>query len=734
MAVHCDGVTRRCAAYVAARGTSRRYTIAKIAPLAFTAALAAWLLTRPLTWSNFNVRRVGAVVDNGPSAAIISATLEHTSGGVMARKNGRTNVTRRKFLAGVAMTGAATALPVAGGRNADAPAEVKRPAATRPSTAAAQAELATPRVQSAPGTLPGRPGSDFMVDVIKSLDIDFVFSNPASSCRGIHESIVTYGGNRKPEFITCMHEESAVAMTHGYYKVAGKPAVALCHGTVGLQHAAMAIYNAWCDRAASIVLVGNRMDAATRLPGVPTTHAVQDPGALVRDFTKWDDNPQSLQHFAESMVRAYKIAMTPPLEPVLMALDEKLQEDAIEGGRPLTIPRLNQVAPPAGDPNAVREAARLLAMADNPVIVVDRVARTAAGVRHLVELAEALNAPVVDQLGRMNMPNNHYLYQLGGAGLIEQADVILGLELTDLWGTVNSLDDSVEMTQAHRPKAGARLISIGTGDLYIRANYQDFQRYQQVDIAIGADAEATLPMLTEYINQAIPAERRARIAERGDKARKGQAQARQRMLTDAAANAWDASPVSAARLSAEIWQQIKNENWALVSRDLSLSNWPHRLWTFDQHHQFIGGPGGAGIGYGLPAAVGAAFAHREADRRLCVNLQNDGDSMYAPGALWTAAHHQVPMLTIMWNNRAYHQEIMHLQRMANWRQRGIENPHIGTTIRDPFVDYAKLAEALGQVGIGPITDPKDLPAAIKRGVDAVKRGEPVLIDVVTQPR
>jgi thiamine pyrophosphate-dependent acetolactate synthase large subunit-like protein len=653
----------------------------------------------------------------------------------MTRKNARTEVSRREFLAGAAMTGAATAVSVSEGEKAAVTGEATKPAVSRPSTAAAQAELATPRVQVAPGTLSGRPGSDFMVDVLKSLGIDFVFSNPASSCRGIHESIVTYGGNKKPEFITCMHEESAVAMTHGYYKVAGKPAAALCHGTVGLQHAAMAVYNAWCDRAASIIMVGNRMDAATRQPGVPTIHTVQDPGSLVRDFTKWDDNPQSLQHFAESMVRAYKVTMTPPLEPVLMVLDEKLQEDGIDsGGRPLVIPRLNKVSPPAGDPNAVREAARLLAMADNPVIVVDRVGRTAAGVTHLVELAEALNAPVIDQLGRMNMPNNHHLYQLGGGGAIERADVILGLELTDFWGTVNSSDDSVEMNQAYRPKAGARLISIGMGDLYIRANYQDFERYQQVDIAIGADAETTLPMLTEYIKQAIPADRRAIIAERGDKARKGQAQARRGMLAQAAANAWDAIPVSAARLSAEIWQQIKNENWALVSRDSSLSNWPHRMWTFDQHHQFIGGPGGAGIGYGLPAAVGAAFAHREADRRLCINLQNDGDSMYAPGALWTAAHHKVPMLTIMWNNRAYHQEIMHLQRMANWRQRGIENPHIGTTIWDPYINYAKLAEALGHVGIGPITDPKDLAGAIKRGVDAVKMGEPVLIDVVTQPR
>jgi thiamine pyrophosphate-dependent acetolactate synthase large subunit-like protein len=650
----------------------------------------------------------------------------------MARKTSRTDVSRRKFLAGVAVAGAAGAVPAVKARAADA--EATAAFVKRPSTAAAQAELGTREVSGGEGTLSGPPGSDFMVDVLKSLDIDFVFSNPASSCRGIHESIVNYGKNTKPEFITCMHEESAVAMTHGYYKVAGKPAAALCHGTVGLQHAAMAVYNAWCDRAASVVMVGNRADAATRMPGVPTIHAVQDPGSLIRDFTKWDDNPQSLQHFAESMVRAYKVAMTPPHEPVLMVLEEKLQEDAMEKGRrPLTIPKLNMVAPPAGDPNAVREAAKLLAMAENPVIVADRVARTPAGIKHLIDLAEALNAPVIDQLGRMNMPNGHHLYTLGTA-LIRQADVILGLELTDFWGTVNDADDAATNAQRLRVKPGTKLISIGVADLYIRANYQDFERYQSVDLSIGADAEATLPMLTEYVKQAIPADRRAMIAARGEKAKKGQAQARERMLQAAAENAWNDSPVSSARLSAEIWNQIKNENWALVSRDSSLSNWPHRLWTFDQHHQFIGGPGGAGIGYGLPAAVGASFAHKQAGGRLCVNIQNDGDSMYAPGALWTAAHHKVPMLTIMWNNRAYHQEIMHLQRMANWRQRDVTTAHIGTTIWDPYVQYEKLAEALGHVGIGPITDPKDLGAAIKRGIEAVKMGEPTLINVVTQPR
>ena len=203
------------------------------------------------------------------------------------------------------------------------------------------------------------------------------------------------------------------------------------------------------------------------------------------------------------------------------------------------------------------------------------------------------------------------------------------------------------------------------------------------------------------------------------------------MRADAAAAAWDASPVSSARLCAELWPLIRSEDWALVGR--ALGGWPQRMWNFDKHYQYIGGSGGAGVGYNLPAAVGAALAHKE-HGRFAVNIQPDGDCMYAPGAIWTAAHHKIPMLTVMNNNRAYHQEVMHLQRMAAWRQRRMDRWHIATTIRDPFVSFAKLADAMGVAGIGPIESPSDLGPALKRGIDIVKRGEPVVIDVVMQPR
>jgi thiamine pyrophosphate-dependent acetolactate synthase large subunit-like protein len=571
-----------------------------------------------------------------------------------------------------------------------------------------------------------------MVDVIRSLDIKYLITNPASSLRGIHESLNNYGKNKDPELLTCMHEESGTAMAHGYFKVAGKPLGLLFHGTVGLQHATMAMYNAWCDRVPMIVMVGNHLDAANRPPLVPTQHSAQDPIAMVRDFTKWDDQPQSLQHYAESMVRAYRVCMTPPMEPVCISLDHHLQEGPING-EVLSIPKLRHVAPPQGNAKAVRDAAKMLVEAQNPVIVVDRAARTARGMALIVELAETLQCPVVDQYGRHNIPNNHHCSQ--PANVIGRADVVLGLELTDFWGTVNSFVDAEHPIQTPRVKAGTKLISIGVGDLYIRANYQDFQRFQEVDIGMGADAEATMPALIEAIKAAMTSERKAQNEKRAEVLKKAKAEQRER-ARQAAAVAWDASPISTARLSAELWAVIKNEDWALVSRDAQVSNWPHRLWTFDKYHQFIGGPGGAGVGYGAPAAVGAALAHRDAGGRLPVNIQNDGDMMFAPGVLWTAVHHKIPLLNVMHNNRAYHQEVMHVQRVANWRKRGVTSDSIGigTYINEPNIDYAKLAQSMGMQGIGAIEKPEDLGPALRRAVQIVKAGEPVLVDVVTQPR
>jgi thiamine pyrophosphate-dependent acetolactate synthase large subunit-like protein len=592
---------------------------------------------------------------------------------------------------------------------------------------------ASPQQQDAESLTTDRCGADCMVDLVRAIGLEYICTNPGSSFRALHEAIVNYGGNTKPELITCCHEESSVAMAHGFAKIDGKPIGVMAHGTVGLQHAAMAIYNAYCDRVPVYIIIGNTLDATERRPGVEWAHSVQDASSLVRDFSKWDDNPVSLEHFAESAVRAYKIAMTPPMGPVLIVADSGLQERPLTPDFKLTIPNLTIAAPPQGDSAAVADAARMLVAAENPVIVADRAARTPAGLASLVQLAELLQAAVVDQGGRMNFPSRHPLNQSAQSrAAIGAADVVLGLELTDFWGTVNSYRDQLHRSSRSILKSGAKTIAISTRDLGIKANYQEFQRYPELDLALTGDAEATLPSLVEAMKRLVTADRRRVFDQRGKKLADASRAALERAHADAA-YAWDAGPVTTARLSMEMWDAIENEDWSLVSDVNMVSNWPKRLWSFDKHYQFIGGSGGAGVGYTAPASLGAALANRP-HGRLTVTIQPDGDLMYAPGILWTAAHHRIPLLSVMHNNRAYHQELMHLQRMANRHNRGVDRAHVGTTIDDPNIDYAKVAQGMGVYAEGPIENPKDLAPALKRAIAVVKRGEPALVDVVTQPR
>jgi len=656
----------------------------------------------------------------------------------MARKDSGLKVDRRKFLTGVAVAGAAgTIAPqTASATPATSAAAARLPSALPPSAQTIAAETGTPDIGPYAGH--GRPGSDFMVDVIKTLDIKYLPANPASSFRGIHESLIDYGGNKQPEFLTCMHEESAVGMAHGYFKVAGKPLMTLVHGTVGLQHASMAIYNAFCDRVPVIVMGGTDLDAAYRPPGVPTVHSAQDINAMVRDYTKWDDTPVSAQHFAQSLVRAYKIATTAPYAPVMLALDAGLQQEPInDHGQKLYIPRYVKGAPPQGEMGAVREAARLLVNAERPVIVADRAINTTEGIKLLVQLAELLQAPVVRQRGRLNFPTTHYLGR--GAPAIRQADVILGLELTDYWATVNGFVDNNEhgvgMNESHL-KPGTKLISIGTNDLMTKSNYQEFQRFQAVDVQMAGDVEATLPSLIEAVKSALTADRKAAI-ERKVEANKKAWQKGRENTHQLAAIAWDASPISTARLTMEIYQQIKDLDWSMAVESGNTSNWSRRLLPMDKHYHWTGSSGGYGVGWGLPAAVGAALANRD-EGRFTVNIQGDGDFMYAPGVLWTAARHKIPLLTVMHNNRGYHQEVMHVQRLANFRNRvaylGNDMAPLGTSIQNPDIEYHKLAESMGWWAKGPIKDPAQLGPAIKEAVAVVKSGQPALLDVWTQPR
>jgi len=622
---------------------------------------------------------------------------------------------RRGFLKGSVAGAVALATPVA--------------ASSAPAKQPGKAPLKPSRLDEGLGPHPddnsylSSAGSDYMIDVLRKTGIDRVAFVPGDTFKGLHESLINYGMLTEPKmaYSAVNHEEISVAFCHGYAKVEGKPAACFVHATVGLQHASMALYNAWADRVPVFCIVGARIYSAERRMYVDWAHSVFDGPSLVRDFTKWDNTPLTLEDFGNAAVRAYKFAMTPPYGPVVLQTDMTLQENPLPNDTPPRIPFLPDSTPPAGDDAAVDEVARMLVAADNPVIAADRAARTPKGLALLVELAEALQCAVVDSQARFNFPWRHPLNQsMRQRPTVAQADLVLGLEMTDLHGIIGRLPKSVKR------------LSITSEDLYMKSNYGDYQHFADVNMAIEADAEATLPALIEAVRRRTPRTRQSAFKARGRKL----AEAHQKTLEasrEAAAVGWDEQPISVPRLCQELYAQIKHEDWALVNGTVFQSWWPQQLWHADKHYQYIGDAGAYGLGYLPGAALGAATAHAK-HGRLAVAIGGDGDFMFSPGVMWAAAHNHIPILYIIHNNKAYFNEIMALQRIANRRNRGITRTGIGNDLTEPGINYSKLAKSMGVAGFGPVTDPNELAPILKQAIAIVKKGEPVLVDVVAQGR
>ena len=639
----------------------------------------------------------------------------------MARNDDRIDaVTRRGFISGAGAASAAALTLSAGTREAAAAAPVASPI-TAPTPAQIAREAGTAQMPPLPPRAAKRPGSDLQVQVLRDLGVEYVASNPGSSFEALQESIVNYGEppNVKPEFITALHEESAVDMANGYGKAEGKPMCALLHGTIGLQHASMAIYQAYYSGTPLLIIAG-------RDDGFIQAHTANDMAAMVRSFTKWDAQPRTLAESLTAIQEAYRQAITPPTAPTLVVLDTELQKE--EAGD-LQIPKYQPPVIPGVDPSSAREIAASLLAANNPRIEVGQL-RTPEGIAQAVELVELVGACTSTRAmaGPMSFPQRH---PLCGPGANTRYDFRLGLEV----GPADVGLVGPKVTSLHTSRDTAR---IGFGGMRPQAPPpgRGVPAGEEIKRTINVDAQASLPaIIAEVRKQATKAQQR-RIAERTAKNAAANQTAFVAALTqalDVKRKGWDQSPVSTARIYAELWPLIMNEDWCLASPS-SFSGSHHReLWAHNKPYSYLGGQGGGGMGYGAGACTGAGLAAR-ARNRIVINVQTDGDMNYAPGALWTSAHHKLPVLTVMHNNRAWHQELMFLQYMSGVRGRGADRAHIGTTLRDPFINYAKMAEAYGMASEGPISDPSLLSAALARGVASVKRGEPYMIDVLTQPR
>lgn len=575
-----------------------------------------------------------------------------------------------------------------------------------------------------------RYGSDLIVDMMKSLGIEYVAINPGSSFRGIHDSLVNYNQNKNPEIILCCHEEIAVSVAHGYTKATGKPMAAIVHDIVGLQHASMAIYNAWCDRIPILVMGGTGpVDTSKRRPWIDWIHTALVQGNLVRDFVKWDDQPMGIGAISNSIMRGYRTAMTEPKGPVYLCFDVDLQETELKEDVILPdISRHRVPSPLQAETGALQEAARLLAQAERPVILADYMGRNPESMNYLVELADLLSVPVIDRGARHNFPNTHPCDLTGREKeLVEKADVIMGLDVMDLYGALVRHDIK---TKSSKPAItpDCKVIHASLADLAIRSWSSDVQELAPIDLPILADTRVFLPALIEEIrrqekfSKSVVEDRRKQLSRQHDEIRENSRRDLKRR--------WDESPISPPRMSHEIWQVIKDEDWTLVAG--AFRGWPRRLWDWKKPASFLGGYGGGGLGYSPGASVGAAIGLRDSGT-VCIDLQRDGDLLFTNSALWTASSYKVPLLMIMTNNRTYYNDEEHQEKVAITRGRPVENKGIGMRMESPPVDFAMLAKAFGIFSEGPIVDPTKIQPAVRRALKVVKEErKPALVDVIIQ--
>jgi thiamine pyrophosphate-dependent acetolactate synthase large subunit-like protein len=589
--------------------------------------------------------------------------------------------------------------------------------------------------------------SDLIVYLLHGLGIEYVTLNPGATTRGMHESLVTYGGNKAPEVITCCHEEIAAAMAEGYYLATGKPLATLVHNIVGLQHASKAIYEAWLRSTPMLVLGGTGpLDATHRRPWIDWIHTAQVQAQIVRDYVKWDDQPQGALSVAESVLRAYQLAMTDPRGPVYLCFDVELQESRLPAD--FRIPDLTHYRPPAapsGNTGAVAEAAQALLDAAWPVLVVEGLGGSPGGPEALQSLVELLGIPVLEQGSAFNLPNRHPLNLTGAnAEVLKEADLVLAVGVKDIEAALKRPVPEAGSVPVGLPRVSAgygrryeslipenaKLIRIGLEDYGVRSWASSYGRLCPAALSILGDGVQVLRELTRLCAEARDGGAQARVAARSARARQLHTAMYDRIQHELKERWWAQKPTSTARLAAELWEAIKGEDWVLVHG--SLSGWERRLWEVREGARWVAGGGGTGTGMGV--ALGAALAFRRTDR-VCVSIQNDGDLLYTPGSLWTAAHHDIPMLVVMFNNQSYYQDVGHQTAITRMRERSLEHIGVGVSLDRPATDFATLARSFSLYGEGPIVEPEAIRPALERGLRVVKEERRLaLIDTVTQPR
>jgi thiamine pyrophosphate-dependent acetolactate synthase large subunit-like protein len=556
-------------------------------------------------------------------------------------------------------------------------------------------------------------GSDIAAQMLRRFGIPYVSLNPGASYRGLHDSLVNHLGNTDPGILLCLHEDHSVAIAHGYAKATGEPMACVLHSNVGLLHGMMSLYNAWCDRAPMIVLgATGPLDAEKRRPWIDWIHTSRDQGGLVRSFIKWDDQPSSGQALVESMCRANLATRAAPTAPVYICLDAGLQEQRLD--KEPEWPDMTRFTPPAPSRparSAVDQAAALLKGASRPVIMFGRGSRDAQAWQQRVKLAERLGACVVTdlKLGAV-FPTDHPAHTvppfnvLGKPAreLLCEADVILALDWVDLGGALRQAQSA--------GKVPAKIVSATLDqNLHTGAN-MEYQSLPAVDVLMATTGDVVVEDLIEALGPGRKEPWKVRVPAK-PRAANGQALTMEHI---------------ASTLRSE-FNDPENVSFCTLGR-----GWPIDIWPFQSGMSYLGKDGGGGLGSGPGLSVGSALALAERGR-YAISMLGDGDFCMGVTAIWTAVRHRIPLLVLINNNRSYFNDELHQETVAKTRGREVKNRWIGLRMEDPAPDIAKLAEAQGAVGIGPVTSAADAKAAISKGVAVLKSGGVCVIDFHVEP-
>jgi thiamine pyrophosphate-dependent acetolactate synthase large subunit-like protein len=570
-------------------------------------------------------------------------------------------------------------------------------------------------------------GGDVIAMLLRELGCRFVSLSPGSSFRGLHESIVNLLDNRDPEIILCLHEEHAVSIAHGYAKVTGEPMGVLVHANVGLMHASMGIYNAFCDRVPMLVMGGSApLDAGRRISPAHWHHTVLDQGDLVRDFVKWDDQPLSIRATVDSLLRAWQITKAEPAAPVYLTLDQRLQEDPVDELHWPDVERYRPPAAPEPPPEAVEQAARLLVNAEQPLILMGRVGHDPQAWNDRVRIAEVLGADVLTDLKvGAAFPTEHPLHAAEpqlvftnaiGMERIRQADIVLNLD----WVDVTNLFRRVWQEGEFPPK-----IIRCSADRHLHNGWsREHQPLSPADIDIMAGPGRTVPALLAEIERIGGESLIARAAKRIQRRRaemKRPPPVRNEAAGPEAIGLWDIG--TALKSTLEVGK-------ACVVR-LPLG-WHATALPFRAGLDYLGYDGAGGIGSGPGMAVGAALGLRGSNR-LPVVILGDGDYLMGVTALWTASHHDIPLLVVIANNQSYYVDEEHQRLVSRQRNRPVERAWIGQRIENPEVDLLAMGAAQGFKTVGPVLRRGELDAAIRRAAQLVRKGGRCVVDVRIVP-